>query len=208
MGPMSVRRKFSKFVLGILALSALTGCMTMKPSNFENEKPKFVLEDYFEGKTRAWGIFEDRFGNVRRQFVVDIDGTWDGKLLTLNENFVYNDGEKSFRQWRITKNEDGTYEGRADDVIGSAKGIASGNALNWSYILDLKIGENSTLHVKFDDWMFLQPGGILLNRARMSKLGIELGQVTLSFMKLKENSGRTTAKLPQFADGEEQVRSQ
>jgi hypothetical protein len=45
------------------------------------------------------------------------------------------------------------------------------------------------MHVKFDDWMFLQPGGVLLNRARMSKFGVELGQVTLSFMKLEEISG-------------------
>jgi hypothetical protein len=179
----------TKLILGLLAMSVLTGCANMKPDNFANGEPAFVLESYFAGKTRAWGIFEDRFGNVRRQFVVDIDGTWDGKLLTLNENFVFNDGEKSFRQWRITKNEDGTYEGRADDVIGVASGIASGNALNWSYVLDLKIGENSTMHVKFDDWMFLQPGGVVLNRARMSKFGVELGQVTLSFMKLEEISG-------------------
>jgi hypothetical protein len=200
-----MRPKIIKYVLGILTISALTGCMTMKPSKFANETPTFVLEEYFEGKTRAWGIFEDRFGNVRRQFVVDIDGTWDGKLLTLNENFVFNDGEKSFRQWRITKNEDGTYTGLADDVIGSAIGIASGNALNWSYVLDLKTGENSTLHVKFDDWMFLQPGGVLLNRARMSKFGIELGQVTLSFMKVNEMAGLTIPMFWQSADGKKPV---
>ena len=23
----------------------------------------------------AWGLFQDRFGNIRRQFVVDINGT-------------------------------------------------------------------------------------------------------------------------------------
>ena len=50
------------YLTGLLFLVTLTGCMTMKPSNFANETPKFVLEDYFDGKTRAWGIFEDRFG--------------------------------------------------------------------------------------------------------------------------------------------------
>jgi hypothetical protein len=40
-----------------------------------------------------------------------------------------------------------------------------------------------TYHVQFDDWMYLQPDGVLLNRARMSKLGVELGQVTLAFRK-------------------------
>jgi hypothetical protein len=178
-----MKNQVVKLVIAIISIITLNGCMTMKPSNFKNEIPKFILEDYFQGKTQAWGIFEDRFGNVKRQFVVDITGVWDGETLTLNENFKFNDGEKSFRQWKIKKIQNNIYEGRADDVIGVAKGVASGNSLNWSYILDLKTGENKTLRVKFDDWMFLQPGGVLLNRARMSKFGVELGQVTISFSK-------------------------
>ncbi len=170
-------------LIALFFLAALTGCKAMKPSDFASSKPKFVLEEYFAGKTQAWGLFEDRFGKVRRQFVVEIDGAWDGEILTLDEHFDWSDGEKSFRQWRIKKTADGRYEGQADDVIGVATGIAEGNALNWSYILDLETGGNKTMKVKLDDWMFLQPGGVLLNRARMSKFGIELGQVTISFTK-------------------------
>ena len=67
----------------------------MKTDNFKNSAQRFVLEEYFSGKTRAWGLFEDRFGTVQRQFVVDIDGKWDGTELTLNEDFTFADGEKS-----------------------------------------------------------------------------------------------------------------
>jgi hypothetical protein len=172
----------------ILIMSAflmLSGCSSMKPSDFSSHQPEFVLESYFAGKTQAWGIFEDRFGKVKRQFVVDIEGDWNGEELVLDERFRFDDGERSTRQWRIRKMGDGRYEGTADDVVGKATGIASGNALNWSYVLDLKVGDDSTLHVRFDDWMFLQPGGVLLNRARMSKFGINLGQVTIAFQKLE-----------------------
>ena len=55
----------------------------MTVTNVSQKKPDLILEQYFLGKTFASGIFEDRFGNVRRQFTVDIDGTWDGKTLTL-----------------------------------------------------------------------------------------------------------------------------
>ena len=181
-----MKYRFDCIISTIIILTSLSGCMTMKPSNFKNEGPKFILEDYFSGKTKAWGIFEDRFGNIKRQFTVDIDGKWDGTLLILDEHFLFNDGEKTFRQWRITKKTNGIYEGQADDVIGKATGISSGNSLNWSYILDLKMGNDKTLKVKFDDWMFLQPGGVLLNRARMSKFGVEIGQVTISFSKVQE----------------------
>ena len=185
--------------LGFIALLGLSGCTVMKPDDFANNNPKLILEEYFVGKTRAWGIFEDRFGKVKRQFVVDIEGTWDGTILTLNENFLYSDGEKSFRQWRISKSKDGVYNGQADDVIGMASGVAAGNALNWTYVLDLKIGKNKTLRVDFNDWMFLQPGGVLLNRARMSKFGIELGEVTIAFMKINDPAHGTSSTFQKYA---------
>ncbi len=103
----------------LMVLLLLGGCQSMQIEDFKDTEPKFVLEQYFEGKTKAWGIFEDRFGNLRREFVVDIDGTWDGTTLTLDERFDYADGEKDRRIWTIEKAEDGRYVGRADDVIGS-----------------------------------------------------------------------------------------
>ena len=173
---------WSRLGLVLLSLVILSGCTTMKPTDFKNATPQLVIEEYFAGETQAWGLFEDRFGTIRRQFSVDIVGTWDGEFLTLDEKFVFEDGERDRRIWKIRKTGDKTYTGTADDVIGEATGRASGNALNWRYQMDLKIG-TSTLRVRFDDWMFLQPSGVLLNRARVTKFGIEIGTVTLAFMK-------------------------
>jgi len=154
----------------------------MKPEDFAGREPRFRLEDYFAGKTRAWGIFQDRFGTLRRQFVVDIEGTWDGDTLTLVENFVYDDSETEQRTWTIRKTGEHSYEGRADGVIGLATGHSFGNVLNWQYRFALKIGD-STWNVAFDDWMFLQSDGVMINRAVVSKFGFELGQVTITFRK-------------------------
>lgn len=166
----------------LTGLLLITGCTSMKPEDFKDATPALVLEEYFVGETRAWGLFEDRFGRLRRQFTVEIEGSWDGELLILDERFVFSDGERDRRVWRITKTGPNTYEGRADDVIGVARGEALGNALNWRYDMDLKVGDG-TLRVHFNDWMFLQPSGVLLNRARVSKFGISIGEVTLAFMK-------------------------
>lgn len=164
----------------------------MQPQDFEGTGPQLKVEEYFLGETRAWGIFEDRFGKLRRQFVVDITGTMDGDVLILDERFDYADGEKDRRVWRIQKMDEHNYEGRADDVIGVAKGIAYGNALNWSYDLDLQIGENK-VRVHFNDWMFLQPDGVLMNRARVSKWGFEIGEVTLMF-KRPDTTAKTSLR--------------
>ena len=184
------RRNFRIVFVTLLVMSlGLTGCSGMNVSDFENSEPRLLIEEYFDGHTRAWGIFEDRFGTLRRQFVVDIEGSWDGTELVLREDFVFSDGELDQRTWRITKLDEHRYEGRADDVVGMADGESWGNALNWSYKIDLRMGDD-TMRVRFDDWMFLQPDGVLMNRARVSKWGFEIGQVTLTFMKTDpQNTG-------------------
>ena len=172
----------TRSALVLAAFLVLTGCSTMKPADFAHAQPKLVLEEYFAGRTQAWGLFQDRFGTVKRQFTVEITGTWNGELLVLDERFLYNDGETDQRVWTIRKLGDGSYEGLASDVVGAASGLSAGNALNWAYIMDLKVGDG-TLRVAFDDWMFLQPGGAMINRAKVSKWGFDIGEVTLFFMK-------------------------
>ncbi len=181
----------------LMILTAIGGCTNMKPADFKDAAPRLIIEDYFAGKTRAWGIFEDRFGRLRRQFTVDIDGAWDGRELVLDERFEYADGERDRRVWKIRKTGDHTYEGQADDVIGAARGEAYGNALNWRYDMDLKVGDG-TLRVHFNDWMFLQPSGVLLNKATVTKLGLRIGSVTLAFMKPSAEKSEANANFSEL----------
>ena len=116
-------------------LSSCTNEMSI--NKFTNTEPKFILEKYFNGKTEAWGMFHDRFGNLKRSFKVDITGTLTDDELILDERFLYDDGEKEQRVWTIKLLGGNKYSGTADDVIGEAVGIAQGNALNWKYKLDL-----------------------------------------------------------------------
>jgi len=160
----------------------LGGCSGMKPRDFEGTQPHLDSFAYFQGETRAWGIFQDRSGNLQRQFTVDIRGEIVGDELTLAEDFVYADGEIQQRIWRIRRIDEHRYEGRADDVVGTATGLAYGNALNWTYTLRLPYRGNE-INVKFDDWMFLQSDDVLVNRATVSKFGFKVGEVTLFFTK-------------------------
>ena len=141
------------------------------------------MEQYFDGHTRGWGIFEDRSGVLRAQFTVEVVGKWDGKELILEENYVYTDGRTDRRVWNVTKIDANTYHGHASDVIGVANGRAFGNAFNRHYDVDLKVRDNRTYRVHLNDWMFLQSDDVLLNRARATKWGIEVGELTLVFTK-------------------------
>ncbi|MEQ8967299.1 MAG: DUF3833 domain-containing protein [Azospirillaceae bacterium] len=185
-------RRRTAALLGLLVVTLLsvTGCSMMKPEDFEGREPRFVLEEYFAGKTKAWGIFQDRFGTLRRQFTVDITGDWDGRTLTLVEDFVYEDGETERRTWVIEKIDEHTYEGRSEDgVIGTALMKAYGNAVNFAYDFDLKMQER-TLRVRFEDWMFLQDDEVMINRATVSKFGIRLGSATIVFRRQPSEAER------------------
>ena len=46
-------------------------------------------------------------------------------------------------------------------------------------------GETTTTRVSFDDWMWLQSENRLFNRAYMKKAGIDVGDVSISFEKLR-----------------------
>jgi hypothetical protein len=154
----------------------------MKPQNCVNLFPPLLLEDYFAGKTKGWGLFEDRFGNVRKQFCVDINGSWNGKELYLEEDFLYSNGETENRNWVIEKTDTYRYQGTAGDVVGVAFGECSGNTLCWQYDMKLNISGH-LVSVHFTDRMYLQSDGVILSKARVSKLGLEIGVVTLTFMK-------------------------
>jgi hypothetical protein len=63
-----------------------------------------------------------------------------------------------------------------------AQGQTRGNAFNWRYTLALPVNDQ-VWHVQFDDWMYVMNEQVMLNKASMSKFGIFLGEVTLSFTK-------------------------
>jgi hypothetical protein len=175
-----------------------SGCTSVSVDDFKDSAPAFVLEDYFDGETRAWGLFEDRTGKVRRQFVVDISGSWDGTTLLLNEDFRYNDGELENRVWTITKAGPNDYLGETAQSVGIAVGKTAGNAFRWAYDFNLKVGD-SIWKVHFDDWMFLQPNGVLLNKATVSRWGLKIGTVFLSFSKLPPTDASSQATVKSSA---------
>lgn len=170
------------FFLAVCALLVLAGCGSPQVQDYADTEPKLDLFSYFAGKTQAYGQFQDRSGAVKRRFSVDITGTVNDDVLTLDERFIYDDGEHEQRIWVIKCLGDNLYSGTAGDVIGEAQGRSAGSVFTWRYTLDLPY-KDSSIQVKFDDWMFLQSDGVMLNRAQVSKWGFTVGEVTLFFSK-------------------------
>ena len=160
----------------------LSACASTGVEQYKAEQPALDLKTYLNGTLDGWGMFQGRSGEVKKRFHVVIDAKWTGDSGVLDENFKWSDGTTSRRVWTLTKQADGRYIGKADDVVGEALGEVSGNALRWRYVMALPVDGN-TYHVDFDDWMFLIDDKVMLNRSYMSKWGFNLGEVSLSFVK-------------------------
>lgn len=160
----------------------LGGCASQSIDQYRAEKPELDLQKYFNGTLDAYGVFTDRSGAVVKRFTVVMNCSWQGNEGVLDEDFTYSDGTTQKRVWRLTKLPDGKYTGTAGDVIGTAQGQARGNAFYWTYTLSLPV-DGSVYEVRFDDWMYLMTDKVMLNKATMSKFGVKLGEVTLSFTK-------------------------
>lgn len=175
-------QSISSLLMAMGASIGLGACSAVEIEHYRAETPVLELRDYFDGTIDAHGIFQDRSGAVVKRFKVVIDASWEGEVGTLDEHFTYSDGTTQRRVWTIADLGDGRYLGRAGDVIGQARGEASGNALRWRYVLALPV-DGRIINVDFDDWMFLMGDSVMLNRSVMSKWGFRLGEVTLSFYK-------------------------
>ena len=167
---------------GTAAMLALTSCASPQIADYAAEKPVLDLREYFNGIVDGYGIFTDRAGKVVKRFSVVIGCSWTGDDGVLDEDFLYSDGTRQKRIWRLRRVADGRFTGRADDVIGEAQGEQRGNALRWNYTMALPV-DGRVIEVQFDDWMYLIDAGVMLNKAQMRKFGIRLGEVTLSFTK-------------------------
>ena len=171
-----------RFILFILTVIILNGCSDMKPEDYSGTTPKIKIEEYFHGDVKAWGIFQDRSGTVKRQFTAKMKGSFDGKNLILDENFNWNDGEKQERRWTIKKIGERNYEGTAPDVVGIAKGVSYGSAFKFEYNLLIPF-KDKKIKVRFDDWIFKQDDKVAINRAKMTKFGIKVAELTVLFVK-------------------------
>ena len=160
----------------------LTGCAGPSIQDFADQKPALDLKTYFNGIVDAWGMFNDRNGKVVKRFSVEMKCQWSNDQGILDEDFVYSDGKTEKRIWKLTDKGDGIFTGTAGDVVGVAEGQTKGNAFYWHYTLALPV-DGSIIHVQMDDWMYLMNERVMLNKARMTKFGIHLGDVTLSFMR-------------------------
>ena len=160
----------------------LNACSSVDVNDYKTNKPTLNITEFFNGSLNAHGILKDRSGKVTRYFNATINASWNNGVGTLDEQFVFDDGEKQTRIWQLRPDGKGSYIGTANDVVGESTLRTSGNALFLNYVLRVPY-RGQTLDLNIDDRMYLVSDKILINESKMSKWGFDVGEINLVITK-------------------------
>lgn len=170
--------------IAAIALQALlAACSNPLPaSRFAGDGPTFDPVRFFTGRTRSWGVLENRSGEPTA--IVRTEGTGvaedDGDGVRYRQTLRLDDDAPQVREWRMRRVGPGQFEATANDMVGTAVGAAAGRTFHWSWTLATKPGDPSR-NVTMDQWMYQMEDGAVVNRTMIRKLGVILAEVTEQF---------------------------
>ncbi len=171
-------KKASNYAIAVFCMVAVVSCSSVSVQDYAGNRPQLVAEDFFNGKLSAHGIVKNRGGRVIRYFTASIDAYWVDGVGTLDERFVFDDGEQQTRIWKLKPEGAGKYSATAGDVVGSGTMEVAGNSVFLDYVLRIPYADG-TIDVKIDDRMYLVSDRVLLNESIMTKWSFEVGQISL-----------------------------
>ncbi len=168
-------RLLAVMIMGI----SLSACAN-RP-DFEGKAPSqtLILEKALVGRTIGDGAFVNSITGGETKFSVVINGSWDGKILTLVEDFTYTDGTEERKTWRLAKTAEGRFSGVREDVIDTADIWQDGAGVRLDYYVTLSTGLGG-IDVRFQDLLYLRDDGTIANIAVVSKFGLRVGRVDIT----------------------------
>jgi len=138
-----------------------------------------VLEQFLRGTLHAEGQFRNSWTGQERGLKVVMRGTWDNaqRILTLDEDITYADGEKGKVVWVFSKNEDGSYQA-------TRNGVAATVSKDQGAVILRYTASFGGVGLDFVDRLELTDEKTILNTATVNFLGfIPVGSVTLTIHK-------------------------
>lgn len=171
----------SRILIIVLLAATGAGCRSVQVSEYADQRPELVMENFFSGELTAHGVVKDWRGRVIRTFNASILAYWEDGIGTLEEDFLFDDGEQQRRVWKLRPAPDG-YTGTAGDVVGEADVEVAGNSVFLDYVLRIPFGDG-TLDLRIDDRMYLVEPSVLINESAMSKFGLPVGAIQLVILR-------------------------
>ena len=171
-------------MLGLLLLRArLASFAAQAPEDYAGSEPAFDLRTHLDGPIKCEGVIYGPTGRVASRFTGDFEGKWDGDRGVMTEHFRYDSGNTQDREWRLELTGDGQVRAEADDLVGTGTGQQNGASLRLCY--NIRLPKEAGGHVlNVTDWMYVTPGGVVVNRSQFRKFGIKVAELVATLQKV------------------------
>ena len=170
-------------LLCLCAILLVAGCAApLRPEAFTNTAPAFDPVTFWTGRMASWGVVENRDGAPTAIVTTTTDATAEGPDGLHMVQHVMTAGKDTVRDWHMRRLGDGKFLATANDMVGTARGVASGRTFHWTWTLATKPG-NGVLNVSMEQWMYLADNGTLMNRTIITKLGVRLAEISEQFVR-------------------------
>lgn len=168
---------------GVLLRARLASFMAQRPEDYAQTEPVFDLRRHLDGPIKCEGVIYGPMGRVASRFSGDFDAHWDGDRGVMREHFKYDSGNTQDREWRLELTGNGRVRAEADDLVGTGWGQHRGAGLRLCY--NIRLPEDAGGHVlSVTDWMYVTPGGVVVNRSQFRKFGIKVAELVATLQKV------------------------
>jgi hypothetical protein len=162
-----------------LAALPLAACAST-PTPPAEPGPAITLVSAFRGRTTGRGHFRVWLTGDERRFTARLNGTVTGRdgarILTVVEDFRYDDGQEDRLTWVFREQGPGRWTGKREDTVGEATVIEDNGQIRLSYTADFR-SPSGVNRLGFEDIIYARPDGTVVNDAVVSRAGIPFASV-------------------------------
>lgn len=168
----------------VLIRERWAGFAAQRPEDYARDTPRFDLREHLNGAIKCEGVIYGPLGRVASRFSGDFEARWQGNRGIMREHFDYDSGNSQDREWRLELGNDGSIRAEADDLVGPGHGQQMGSAARLNY--RIRLPKEAGGHVlSVTDWMYLAPGGVVVNRSQFRKFGITVAELVATMRRVE-----------------------
>ncbi|MCT4556404.1 MAG: DUF3833 domain-containing protein [Pelagimonas sp.] len=161
------------------------GFAAQKPDDYHAATETFDLRRHLNGALSCDGVIYGPTGRVASRFTAAFHVTWTGAEGVMTERFQYESGAVQDREWSLHLDPSGKITAHAADLVGAGQGKQCGDAVQLRYRIRLEPDAGGHV-LDVVDWMYLAPGGTIVNRSQFRKFGILVGELVATMRPVTE----------------------